>query len=68
MQENRFQLESDQNQDRLFILSRRATADAADLRAWERSRRHVIVRYAPADGLIAEVAESVIPTNGSSAA
>lgn len=67
VQENRFQFASDANEDRLFILSHRASVDGADLAAWARSGRHVTVRYAPARDLIAEVAESVTPTDGAAA-
>lgn len=68
VQEDRFQFTSDANQDQLFVLSHRASASAADLRAWERAGRHVTVSYEPADGLIAAVARNVAPTKISSSA
>ena len=68
VQENRFQLESDANHDQLFILSHRASVTGADLRAWQRARRRITVRYKPADNLIAVVAQSVAPAETSSAA
>lgn len=61
VQENRFQLVSEDEQDQLFILSHGASIDGADLKEWARSGQHVTVEYEPAPGLIAAVARRVTP-------
>ena len=59
VQEDRFKLAGDDGRRRQFILFRRARTGISDLQDLERSRRHVKVRYRPALGLLADIAEAV---------
>lgn len=59
VQEDRFKLAGDDGRTRLFALSHRAPVATGELQDLERSRRHVKVRYRPAERLLAGTAEDV---------
>jgi hypothetical protein len=59
VQEDRFKFAGDDGRKRQFTLFHRARIGIPGLQELERSRRHVKVRYRPAETLIADIAEAV---------
>ena len=59
-QEGRFQLVDDAGVAHLFLLSHAAAADPEELAPLQRKQARVRVKYRPAEGLIANIAERLV--------